>query len=112
MAFIKVAETVDFAPEEAICVEVQNSLGQELKIAVICDSEGDFYAIDDTCTHGQVSLSEGEISSKCVQCWAHGAEFDLCTGEATLPATEAVKVYNIRLEGTDILVDVDKSEEK
>lgn len=29
------------------------------------------------CTHGDVRLSEGDIGDKCVQCWAHGAEFDL-----------------------------------
>ena len=113
MAFQKIGEVTDLDPCTARQVDVYTSTGVLVQLALICDENGDFYAIDDLCTHGEVSLSEGEIGDKCVQCWAHGAEFVLCTGKATLPAVEPVKVYPIRLDGDSVLVDVDTiSEEK
>lgn len=112
MSFVKVSSTSELNAGEAISVTIVDENGVEKPVAVICDTNGDFYAIDDLCTHGDVRLSEGDIGDKCVQCWAHGAEFDLCSGQATLPATEDVKVYSVRLEGNNILVDVDKSKDK
>ena len=108
MAFVKLAEVKSFEKGMAISVETCDAKGKMLQIAVISDEEGKFYAIDDLCTHADVPLSEGEITSNCVQCWAHGAEFNLTTGEGTMPAVEPVRVYPIRLEGNDILVDVDQ----
>jgi 3-phenylpropionate/trans-cinnamate dioxygenase ferredoxin subunit len=35
------------------------------------------FAIDDTCSHSDASLSEGDVSNFKIECWLHGAEFDL-----------------------------------
>ncbi len=52
------------------------------------------FAIEDTCTHSEASLSEGEITGTKIECWLHGAEFDLRTGEAlTPPATAPLKTF-------------------
>lgn len=54
------------------------------------------YAIGDTCSHGAVSLSEGEVLvDECeIECWKHGSTFSLTTGEPTaLPATVPVPVF-------------------
>ncbi len=62
---------------------------------------GDFHAIGDTCTHQDVSLSEGEVhEDTCeLECWKHGSTFSLETGEpSTLPATVPVPVYELRVE--------------
>ena len=69
----------------------------------------DFYAIGDTCSHADVSLSEGEVLlDECaLECWKHGSAFDLRTGEPlTLPATMPVPVYDIRADGDDLIVEV------
>jgi 3-phenylpropionate/trans-cinnamate dioxygenase ferredoxin subunit len=69
----------------------------------------DFYAIGDRCSHADYSLSEGEIwpDEKEIECWKHGSTFSLETGEPqSLPATIPVPVYNVRVEGTDVIVDV------
>jgi 3-phenylpropionate/trans-cinnamate dioxygenase ferredoxin subunit len=71
--------------------------------------EDDFYAIGDTCSHEDYSLSEGEVlTEECeIECWKHGSTFDLRTGEPqTLPATKAVPVYTVRLEGGDVMVEL------
>ncbi|MCU1343998.1 MAG: non-heme iron oxygenase ferredoxin subunit [Acidimicrobiia bacterium] len=69
----------------------------------------DFYAIGDTCSHGQVSLSEGEIhEDDCeIECYKHGSAFSLKSGEpSTLPATQPVPVYQVRVEGDDLMVEI------
>ncbi|WP_236850855.1 non-heme iron oxygenase ferredoxin subunit [Candidatus Planktophila limnetica] len=56
------------------------------------------FAINDTCTHSEASLSEGDVTDFKIECWLHGAEFDLRTGEAlTLPANIAVKTYPVSI---------------
>jgi 3-phenylpropionate/trans-cinnamate dioxygenase ferredoxin subunit len=56
------------------------------------------FAINDMCTHSEASLSEGDVTDFKIECWLHGAEFDLRTGEAlTLPANIAVKTYPVSI---------------
>ncbi len=60
--------------------------------------EDDVYAIGDVCSHEDVSLSEGYVDAEecLLECWRHGAMFDLRTGEPeTLPAIRAVPVYDV-----------------
>lgn len=65
------------------------------------------FAIADTCTHADASLSEGEVSGTKIECWLHGAEFDLRTGEAlTLPATQGVKIYEVHVEADSVTVEI------
>ena len=68
-----------------------------------------FYAVGDTCSHEDYSLSEGEIlAEECeIECWKHGSMFDLMTGEPrSLPATKPVPVYSVVVEGDDVLVEL------
>ena len=54
------------------------------------------FAIGDLCTHSDASLSEGDVTGFKIECWLHGAEFDLRTGEAlTLPANIPAKTYPV-----------------
>lgn len=81
--------------------------GEDRPLAIICDTEGVWYAIDDTCTHANVSLSEGEVGDGTVECWAHCAKFNLQTGEGELPAPAPVNTYPVKVEGGDVLVEVE-----
>jgi 3-phenylpropionate/trans-cinnamate dioxygenase ferredoxin component len=66
-----------------------------------------FYAVGDTCTHADVSLSEGELDreEEMVECWKHGSRFSLVTGQPdTLPATKPVPVYDVAVDGDDVMV--------
>ena len=65
------------------------------------------HAIDDTCSHAEVSLAEGEVDAEecALECWKHGSLFSLETGEAlTLPASRPVPVYRVRIDDEDVLV--------
>jgi len=75
-------------------------------VAVCLTRVGDeVFAVEDTCTHSEASLSEGEVSGTKIECWLHGAEFDLRTGEAlTPPATSALKIFNVEVNGNQVVV--------
>ena len=76
-------------------------------VAVVRDEEGHVHAIDDTCTHAEVSLSEGEVEDCTIECWLHGSRFDLRSGHPTsLPANRPVPVYPVKIDGDDVFVAV------
>jgi len=63
------------------------------------------FAVADTCTHAEASLAEGEVNGSKIECWLHGAEFDLKTGKAlTPPATEALKTFNVKRNGNQLTI--------
>jgi len=65
------------------------------------------FAIGDTCSHSDASLAEGDISDFKIECWLHGAEFDLRTGEAlTPPAVAPVKSYLVTVDGDSVTVEM------
>ena len=70
-------------------------------------SEGEVFAIGDICSHGQVSLSEGEVDGCEIECWLHGSRFDLRTGRPSgPPATTPVPIYPVSVEGDTVFVTV------
>lgn len=74
-------------------------------VAIARDSGGVVHAIDDTCTHQNVSLSEGEVEDTTIECWLHGSQFNLATGEPTgLPAIIPIAVHTVQIEGDDVYV--------
>ena len=75
-------------------------------IAVVRDASGAVHAIGDTCTHGDISLSEGFVEEDTLECWAHGSKFSLASGRPlTLPAYEPVPVFRVTVTGGDVLID-------
>ena len=63
------------------------------------------FAVEDSCTHAEASLSEGEVTGGKIECWLHGAEFDLKTGEAlTPPATQALKTFKVKRNGNQLTI--------
>jgi len=84
-----------------------NLLGVELagKKVVLANVEGSVYALEGICTHQDALLAEGSLYEECLMCPIHGGEFDARTGEAiTLPAMEALRTYEVRLEDGEILL--------
>ena len=98
----------DLKPGTAMLANLTREDGGEIPVAIVRSDDGDFYAIDDLCTHGEVSLSEGEVVGCFVECWAHGSRFDLRTGEpADLPAVTPVKTYTVNVVDDRVMVDID-----
>ena len=86
--------------------------GGTVPVAVVRDANGDLHAISDICSHGAVSLSDGEVDGTTLECWLHGSVFDLRTGKPlSLPATDPVPVYPLTVVGESVFVDVDAPKE-
>ena len=87
---------------------VQAEIGGK-RIAIVRESAGDIHAIDDTCSHANVSLSEGDVEGSEIECWLHGSRFDLRSGKPTgPPATTPIAVYPVKVIGDDVFVSVTK----
>ncbi|HEX2425566.1 MAG TPA: non-heme iron oxygenase ferredoxin subunit [Actinomycetota bacterium] len=83
-------------------------------IAVVNLGEEGFRAVDAICSHAHYFLDEGEVDVDfgTIECPKHGSTFDLETGRpATLPATQPVRVFTVKVEGDDVLVDYDQNDE-
>jgi 3-phenylpropionate/trans-cinnamate dioxygenase ferredoxin subunit len=82
-----------------IAIEVDGTPVCVVKVA------DEVFAVADTCTHSEASLSEGEVTGNKIECWLHGAEFDLKTGKAlTPPATESLKTFNVKRNGNQLTI--------
>lgn len=98
---IRVGVVDDIAPGTALLIPGDTN-GTGADIAVFNDA-GRFHALDDECTHGAASLSDGWIEDGAVECPAHGARFSLCTGKVlALPATRPVRTHLIERRGDEV----------
>jgi 3-phenylpropionate/trans-cinnamate dioxygenase ferredoxin subunit len=101
MASTKICGFDDLEPNQAVKVEIDG-----VPIVVVRDTAGDVFAIGDTCTHGDISLSEGFVEDDTVECWAHGSKFSLKTGKPlNLPAYEPVPVFKVEVIDGDVYID-------
>jgi nitrite reductase/ring-hydroxylating ferredoxin subunit len=86
---------------ERLCRASDVPAGAALRVSIpgedpiaVCQIDGRFFAIADTCTHGMASLSEGEIEGKLIFCPFHGGSFDIETGAPVdRPCTIALRTY-------------------
>ena len=108
MTFQTACLTDELEPEEAVLVELDGVDGAPVPVAVVRDAEGTYHAISDICSHGQVSLSDGEVEGTLIECWLHGSQFDVRTGQPVqLPAIRPVPVYPVKVDGDKVLIDID-----
>ena len=99
--FRKIARAGEIPTGEARAVLVD---GQPVAIYNV---NGEFFATCDVCSHEEASLADGWLDDDVVTCPSHGAEFNVRTGEVlSLPATEPIATYPVRVEGDDIYVAV------
>jgi 3-phenylpropionate/trans-cinnamate dioxygenase ferredoxin component len=101
MTATKVFPLSELTPDAAKRVVID-----DIAIAVVLDSKGTVHAIGDTCTHGDISLSEGFVEDDTLECWAHGSKFELTTGKPlSLPAYEPVPVFAVEIIDGDVYID-------
>lgn len=97
---IKVADLDELKPG---AIKRITSQGEAM---LLCNVDGQYYAISDMCSHEDFSLSYGCLKGFDIECSLHGARFDVRTGEPTMePGETAIKTFPIVLEGRSVLVD-------
>lgn len=99
--FQAVAKAADIPDPGSQLVELDDQL------IVVVHAGGQFYALDDVCTHDGGPLSDGEVDpAGCtIACPRHGAKFDLASGAAkTMPATKPTVAHEVKVEDGQVLV--------
>ncbi len=98
---IRICALDDLKPGKALRVKIGDHA-----FAIVRTPSGVVKALDDKCSHGEISLSEGFVDDKTIECWAHGAKFELDTGKPlSLPAYEPVATYEVLIENDEIFVE-------
>ena len=103
MTAVRVCSADDVAPGQAYRVELDGR-----PIAVVNLGDEGFRAVDAICSHAHYFLDEGEVDPDLatIECPKHGSTFDLETGRPkTLPATQPVRVFEVTVQGEDVLID-------
>ena len=99
LVYHDVAATGDIGEDEAQQVIIGS------KEICIINKGGEFFALDDVCSHAYASLADGYVEGDNVECPLHGACFDIRTGKVkTAPATVDLKTYPVKIEGDRIKV--------
>ena len=98
-SFYTVAKVTDLAPGEMTYVEV----GPDEEPICLINLDGEFFALNDCCTHEEASLSDGEIVGDEIECPLHGGAFDIRTGQpVALPVVVPVATYRVRVVGEEV----------
>jgi len=74
---------------------------------LLVNVDNHIYAYADICPHQKSRLSEGTVTDKILRCGRHHWEFDVCSGFGVNPRNACLKLFPIRVDGEDILVDMD-----
>ncbi len=102
MPLVPVCKTTDVEAGASLRVEIDG-----LPALAVFNVDSEFFVIDDTCTHGEASLCDGEIEDGQVECPWHNARFCIKSGKAlTFPATIAQKTYVVNVEGDTVSIEV------
>jgi len=102
LAKVRVASVDELPVESLKAVRVDDT-----EICLAHAEDGNFYAINDVCTHENFLLSLGELFGLDVECPQHGSRFNLKTGKVTgLPAVIPTTTYPVTVEGSDVFVEV------
>ncbi len=99
-AFVRVCRLDELPEVGAAAADIDGRL-----VSIVRTADGEVFAIDDTCSHAQVSLSEGEVDGCEIECWLHGSRFDLRTGRPSgPPATVPIATHHVKIDGDEVYV--------
>ena len=99
--FVNVAKVGELTDPGSMLVEVDE------RLVVLIHAAGNWYALDDVCTHDGGPLSDGPLDAgdSSIACPRHGAKFNLDSGAAmTMPATKATQSHEVKIDGNAVLV--------
>lgn len=101
VAIHKLALCEELRPGKTVCVNLD---GREILLG---RTAAGVFAVDNLCTHAAARLCEGRLKGNSIICPLHGAAFDVRDGSAlTRPAREPLRVYPVRLDGDDVLLEI------
>ena len=101
--FVQAAKVSDIADPGKLMLELDD------RLVVLLHIDGQFFCMDDVCTHDGGPLGEGQLCGHDLACPRHGAKFDVRNGAVlTMPATEATIVHEVKIEAGNVFVRIDE----
>jgi len=102
--FVRVAKTSELTDPGQMLAEVDD------RIVVLMKVGGEFFCLDDVCTHDGGPLSEGSLDNHTIACPRHGAKFDIRSGKVlSMPATEDTVAHEVQVRGEEVWVRLNES---
>ncbi len=103
LQYFPVATKADIEPGEVFVADVEGT-----RLAV-CNVDGEFYAVEDSCSHDGSSFDQTDLEGSEIFCPRHGAVFDVTDGSVLgAPATVPIATFPVRLNGDTIEVGIEK----
>jgi 3-phenylpropionate/trans-cinnamate dioxygenase ferredoxin subunit len=98
--WVRVGRADEVCPGEKRIYEVDGIM------VVVVNLGGEYFCVEDVCTHDGGPLGEGDLHDGQLVCPRHGARFDVRTGRAlALPAFEPVATYQVKVQDGDLLIE-------
>lgn len=98
---IRLCQTTDVNEGEPFAIYIES-----LPALAVYNVDGEYFVTDNTCTHGNATLSDGYQEDGIIECPFHGGAFDIATGEVTaFPCQIALKTYAVTIEDGWVLID-------
>ncbi len=97
--WLGVAPATEILPDKPVCVEFE-----DIRVLVF-NLDGEFYALQDVCTHDGGNLNCAKIDGQQIICPRHGARFSIRNGAAlSAPAYEAIRTFPTRINNGEVQV--------
>lgn len=104
--FITIAKTAD-VPRGGV-----RTFAVRGRYVAVCNVDGEFFAVDDVCTHDDGPLGSGFLEGYAIECPRHGARFDVRSGVVLqMPAAYGIRTYPTRITGEDVQVQLGEDHE-
>jgi 3-phenylpropionate/trans-cinnamate dioxygenase ferredoxin subunit len=102
------AEWIDVCDEDELKPGERKIITTDVAEIAVFNLDGEFYAIEDVCTHDGGELASGQCDGDQIICPRHGARFCIRNGKAlTPPAYEDVETFPVRIDQGKIQIDID-----
>ena len=100
-AWIDVAGKDDVPEDDVVGIDINE------KSIALYQVEGEIYATDNICTHGNARLCDGFLEGHEIECPLHQGKFDVRNGKAICaPLTEDIRIYPVKIENGRVLVEI------
>ncbi len=99
--WIDVTSAEDIPDDDVVGIDVAG------KSIALYQVDGEIYATDNICTHGNARLCDGFLEGHEIECPLHQGKFDIRNGKAMCaPLTEDVRTYPVKIDGSRVFVDL------
>ena len=105
------SDWVDVAPADDFPAGSRQTVDVDDVPIIVFNLDGQYFAIEDVCTHDDGPLGEGQLEGCEIECPRHGARFDVRTGQVTrMPAAAPVESFATKVEDGRVFVELDEED--